>query len=165
MTNELKTSETAEIFKDLITNAEHKEASIFWTDPTTDILLKGRLDVIVNKNVIVDLKTATCASKEFFHRKIHDFGYHRQAAMYIDGLSKISKIDANEIAFIFAVVEKKPPYLHSYFQIDDNAINEGRKEYKNHLMKYKSCLAKDEWPGYSTKIEPISIPYWAFEEN
>lgn len=66
-----------------ILQAGVKEQAIFWTDKKTGLELKAKPDLIpIGTDYIVDLKTASSASPERFHREAIDYGYHVQALFY-----------------------------------------------------------------------------------
>jgi len=117
--------------------------------------LRARPDVFTNE-VIVDLKT--CRSINEFKRSIYSRGYHRQAAMQIDGLYSIDRFKRH---FAFFVVESTAPYLTACFTLDEDSIEQGRKEYKQGADIYTECLKLNNWPGYDTNFQLASIPKWS----
>jgi hypothetical protein len=135
------------------------EKSIYWHDDETGILCKCRPDVL-HDNMIVDLKTTSDASEKSFQYSIWKYGYHIQAAMMQDGISKILNKKIED--FIFIAVEKKAPFGIAVYILDNPSIEKGRDEYKELLVKYKECLEKNEWPGYKRRY--ISLPIYAFNQ-
>lgn len=112
-----------------------------------------------DKNYIVDVKTTEDARIEHFSREIEKYRYDVQAAFYKDvhesaGLGKIN-------AFIFVVVEKKPPYAVRCWYATPNMLKIGRKKYQANLETIAECIANDNWPAYPDTIDPISVPEWA----
>lgn len=140
---------------ELISNALY-EKSIFWTDPDTGVACKCRPDILHN-NIVVDLKTAKDASPREFQKAIYNYGYHIQAAMIKEGLKIACNKDITE--FVYIVIEKNRPYALGIYLLDEQALQEGRKEFKKYLSVFKNCLNSNEWPSYETR--QISLPSFA----
>lgn len=138
------------------------EQSLFWTDAETDVWCRARLDWLPDatdrRMVIADYKT--CASAELGHieRAVHSYGYHQQAAFYVDGVKALGLAD--DPAFVFVFQEKTAPYLITVVQLDPEAERIGRAENRKAIDIYRRCKATDNWPGYSEDIELISLPPW-----
>ena len=142
--------------------AERREVSCAWADPAgSGLMMRGRPDAL-GDNLIVDLKTAQDASPDAFARTAANFGYHAQAAYYLDGLRRLGYCDEQAV-FLFVVVEKTAPFGVAVYALDDEAIEAGRTQYTEAWDLYRRCRAKNEWPGYpgSQRIETLSLPRWA----
>jgi exodeoxyribonuclease VIII len=138
------------------------ENSAYWTDPSTGLLCRCRPDklLVTEKGlVLVDLKTTEDASEAEFSKSIENFRYHVQAAFYSDGIETVLREHVS--AFVFLAVEKKAPYAVACYQLADIDIEDGREAYQANLFQLEECLRKNEWPGYSTRIETITRPSWA----
>lgn len=135
------------------------EVSVYWQDVMNEVLCKCRPDFLRDDMVVVDLKTCVDASPEGFARACANFGYHIQAAFYMDGISVAMKSHCR--AFSFIAVEKTPPYAVAVYTLDQEAIDAGRLICKSALRQYAQCLRDDDWPGYSERIREISLPRWA----
>jgi len=105
----------------------------------------------------VDLKSTQDAS-EHFAKSCANYGYHRQAAMYLDGLRTLG-LDAEH--FIFVAAEKAPPYAVGVYELDYDAIERGRDLYRADLELLARCMERDEWPAYSPELVTLSLPRWA----
>lgn len=142
------------------------EVSAFWHDPETGVLCKCRPDWVHEPSaagvVLLDVKTYSDASPREFRRQIARMGYHRQAAYYSDGYQLASGLRV--LGFIFVCVEMPWPHAASAVMLDDESIELGRRNYRQHLNTYAECLARDEWPAYSTAIELVTLPAYAFGE-
>lgn len=132
------------------------ETSMYWEDRATGVLCRIRPDWM-GAGVLLDVKTTEDASPDAFMRSIFTYGYHRQAAFYLDGC-KANGIDPG--AFMFMALEKSAPYAAAFYYAEPEMIEQGRKEYKKLLRIYADCLASGNWPGYPEKIVPINLPEW-----
>ena len=140
------------------------EDSLLFLDDEIGANLRSRPDYYnTNSRVIVDFKTTKSASPFSFARSIIDYGYHRQGAIALDGLTKLTGDEYTSV--ILFAVEKEPPYLVACYLLPDEAITLGRKQYKRGARTYKACLDNDFWPGYEEIIMPIELPRWAFNEE
>lgn len=135
------------------------EHSIFWDGGIFKTRLRARPDMFTDR-LIIDVKTTDCISN--FSKSIYRYGYHRQAAMQIDGLKQL---DGKERFFAFFVVEKKHPNLTICYTLDEQSISKGREEYLDGAAIYAECLRKDEWPGYDCNFQLISIPKWSGKKD
>lgn len=113
-------------------------------------------------NVIVDLKTTEDASLDGFQRSVAKYGYHSQSAWYLDCCESLN-IPAQH--FIFIAVEKTEPYAVGVYELDSASIEVGRTLNQRALDKYRQCLETNNWHGYPTDIQTLSLPAWAMREN
>lgn len=135
------------------------EHSIYWNGGVCKTALRARPDVFTDE-LIIDIKTTE--SINAFAKSIAQYGYHRQAAMQVDGLKAI---DGKERYFAYFVIEKKAPYLTACFALDDISLEQGRREYLDGAALYSDCLKNNNWPGYEDKFQVISLPKWAMKEE
>lgn len=149
------------------------EVSIVWDDEVTGVRCKGRLDwftSIDGYSANVDLKFVAGASPREFSNAVASYGWHRQAAMYLDGLAAIGRSKGGypvSRRYIFLVGEKSEPYLFSLYELDEPSIRSGRIRYRALLKWILQCQTSGVWPSYTEGIESISVPKWALdvEEN
>lgn len=138
----------------------------YYLEDLEGVKVKCRPDKIT-ENAIIDLKTCEDASVEGFTRQIFKYGYHIQAAMYLDILQQIT---GKERQFIFLAQEKKKPYAYQIFRVDNTILEQGRYEYKELLKLHKKCLERNEWLGYESfsdseyGVVDLTIPGWAIRE-
>lgn len=121
-----------------------------------DFDAKCRVDFLNTKhNVIVDLKTTNSAAPDEFAKSVWNYRYHVQAAFYLD-LTKAER-------FFFIAVDKEKPFNVELYELDNEAIEKGRIEYKKDIETLKKCLDTGNWHGYTEdkKIHIISLPNWA----
>ena len=138
------------------------QVSLYWIDEPTGLLCKGRPDSVID-NICLDLKTIHNANPHTLGKHIANFGYHRQQAMYRDGLvaNGVLTIECHVLVF----VEKKPPYPVVCRDLDAKALRQGEREIRHALALYDECRRENRWPGYSDYLETISLPLWALDED
>lgn len=159
--------------KELLSGKGKNEASIVWIDDETGIKCRARIDRFTlhqfiegwperkfTRSVHVDFKGTLDASPVEFSKQIANLNYHMQGAMYTDGANALAPANRT---FVFVAFEKKPPYAIGVYHLDEETIEQGRREYKRalHLLKY--CQDNNDWPGYTKTINPIGIPYWKLD--
>lgn len=139
------------------------EKSVFWTDER-GIERRCRYDYIPALSVpaIVDYKSTVDASKREFGRSTYKFGYDIQDAWYREAAEAIG---LGEVSFAFVAQEKTPPYLAAVYELDERAREIGRRRVARALDIYQQCTEANDWPGYSTDIQPLSLPSWATGED
>lgn len=145
-----------------------KEKSFYWTDPDTGLLCKCRPDCLTDLGVITDLKTTYDASPGAYSAQIGKMRYFMQAAFYLDGVRHAVQQSNAQVnfqspkAFVLVPIETSAPHGIAMYQLDEQAIELGRSLYKKLLALYASCASQKSWPGYSQKIETVSLPNWVF---
>lgn len=141
---------------DALNSALIKEASTFWEHEITGLDLKARYDAVdFDNKTIIDIKTTQSADPKDFPRSIVNFGYHFQAAWYLDPLP-------DDWRFLIIAVEKTPPYgvcLYEFLR-GDTPLNEGTRIMRESLNKYAQCLTTDDWPCYSRDVHSAELPGW-----
>jgi hypothetical protein len=133
------------------------EGVAVWTDPATGIELKARLD-IYKPGAVFDLKSTSTQTKEDFLRDAYKFGYHRQAAWYLDAARAVTGQAFDE--FFIVAIEKKAPFDLSVYRVDQSMIALGRAENAQNIALYATCLASDVWPGRPEIVEQLTLPGW-----
>ena len=142
------------------------EVSHFWQDYDTGIDCKCRPDFTVNPDLLpwcIDLKSSVSAEAGEFARSVTKYRYHVQDAFYSDGVYNTAGYWPQK--FIFLVVEKKPPYVAAWYELDERAKEYGRELWQRDLETYKRSKESNEWHGYSTDIQLISLPEWAYRKD
>jgi len=143
----------------------HKESSIFWTDRETGAACAGRPDALRlygdGGATVLDLKTTLDASPGAFARAVLNYGYHVQAAAYLEGLRTLG-YEARD--FIVIAVEKSPPYCCAIYRMPDAAIELGAKRWREACALFAECTERGEWPGYPADLRELQLPAWALSE-
>lgn len=132
-----------------------REKPFFWTDDN-NIPCKCRMDAVATGRII-DIKTAQDADTDVFIRDSLKYGYHVQAAHYIDAYYK--KIGSKTPEWYFIVVEKTEPYCVNILKADIGFLDYGfivRQELLNKLIK---CKTENNYPDYG--VNELCLPGWA----
>lgn len=140
------------------------EYSYYTNDPVTGIGLKCRPDYF-NKGALIDLKTCQDASNDGFVKACVNFGYHIQAAFYLDVFNLANGTDLKE--FYFVAVETSKPFAVNTFLMGEAELALGRAQYQKAIKQYAEYLNNTERLndfGYEKKINEIVFPMWAFEK-
>ena len=142
---------------ELVLSRTETELTLFWR--ALGIACKSRIDGFnLNNRAAFDLKSCENANRDEFARSIANFKYHVQAAWYLDSLNAAG-FPAETIVFI--AVEKVAPYGVALYELDDDAIEEGRIQIAKHLPILANCEDRNDWPGYEAGIQSISLPRWS----
>lgn len=135
------------------------EVAMLWTDAESGVQLRCKVDWLPDDpSTLVDYKTAVSAAPSWFQRHYTDFGYHQQAAWYLDALAAVGLCDDAE--FIFLVQQKTPPYLVQPFRLSAAAIAAGRELNRRAIRIFADCTATGVWPGFSDRVETVDLPDW-----
>lgn len=137
------------------------EQSVFWTDRETGMLCKCRPDRIPDgdKGVIVDIKTTKDAAYQAFTNSVIKFGYHRQAAFYLNGYNAASGKEAD--AFVFVACEREIPYRVEVYAMSADFVEYGKSEVRRLMLVEKACREGGYYPHYvTTDIREIYVPGW-----
>jgi hypothetical protein len=145
----------------------HPEQSLFWPDEPTGVTLRARLDWLPDTTpggrlIIPDYKTATSADPREFARKAPDYGYDLQDPMYTDGARALGLGD--DIAFVFIVQQKTPPYLVSGVQLHDDDRWVARQRIRRATDLFHQCTTTNHWPGYDD-VTVVEMPVWYRIQN
>jgi exodeoxyribonuclease VIII len=151
----------------IITGAElfdlcRKEVTIRWTDERTGVKCKARLDLLCDEfNFGADLKSTQDASQRAFARSVATYRYHQQHVHYTDGAQAAGMPLAN---FLFIVGERGKVNAPAVYTIPSEAEEHGRKLRDRGLDTLKRCLDSGRWPSYTSTIEELILPTWAYYE-
>lgn len=146
------------------------EQTIAWRH-RNEVWGRARVDWFPNltadgRPILTDYKTARDADTATFARAVASYGYHQQAAWYLDGVTAVT--DVTRPAFLFVVQEKDAPYLVNVIELDETALRIGRTLNERAVDLFTACTHTGEWPGYGPDVELVSLPRWVesrFEEE
>ena len=119
--------------------------------------------------VITDWKTTSNASPDELPLQMYKYGYHIQAAFYIDAIRSIKGNIPIDFYFIF--VEKEAPYGVSVVKCstgleeDDWFLKIGRQEYLRAAQLWVDCHKTNKWCGYGDEPIKATLPGWAINKH
>jgi exodeoxyribonuclease VIII len=150
----------------LFTGAGLNEATLLWTDADTGLDCKGRIDRLTtwhNYPVILDLKTTRSLDDREIQKAILNYGYHIRMAFYLDAMMLCKP---GEYRVFLAWVLNRPPWIGRVTELDEDALEEGRAQYRKLLNLHAACVKADHWPGYTKSAadapEVIGLPPWGY---
>jgi len=143
-----------------------REESVFWVNQFSFCQCKAKADLVIqdilfDRPIIADIKTAIGPMPNDFAKKIVSMGYHRQAAHYLDGFATDDEALA-DAAFVFIAVRNEPPFYVFCYRIQDDLINLGRTETLADLLAIKSHQDTGDWrhpAQHGTTL--VNAPAWA----
>ncbi len=139
------------------------ELAFVWRDLETALLCKGRVDRVgelAGWPFVVDTKSTRDASPRAFAADVARYGYHRQLAYYRAGLEALRP--APRRAAIIAV-EKEPPFALAVYELAERALEQGEREFREALRRYRACVESGMWPGYGDGLETLDLPSWCVD--
>ena len=139
-----------------------KEVPIRWRDKRSGLWCKGKPDLVSESGILVDLKSCRTCRMPAWARLVRDRGYHRQAAMYIDGLKSIG---VEMHSFVHIAVHNAPPFECFVYELTDRPIQMGRNEYQTALLNIRDSLESDDWSEpMSQVVQKVDFPEWMYRE-
>lgn len=146
--------EHPEIYEFLECSDRQVMATSVWNDKETGVQVPVKIlvDLVPFKDhenfgkCLGDLKTSRSAAARDYDRSVFSFGYHVQAALYLDVYCAATGED--RCTFQHVVSENTPPYEPECVLIDSEFIELGRCQYQLALKFYAKCLQEKRWPGY-----------------
>jgi len=141
------------------------EQSLFWQDADFGIWRRARLDSVRHggRLLVSDYKTARSADPDQFARSVASYGYHQQAAWYLDAV--LAVLGERDAVFLFVVQEKEPPYLVTVCELDFAASQAAHALNRRAMEVYRDCTEAGIWPGYTDDVALLSLPAWALRER
>jgi hypothetical protein len=132
-----------------------------WEDAATGLPCKCKLDVYLKAGTVLDIKATE--SPHDFGRAAYDWGYHRRAAHYINGLL------ANKVhfeSFLFVVVGKQQPCECSVYRLEGQELELGFKQNRELLTALAQSYATNVWRSEWTKgTRTLAFPPWAWKSE
>jgi len=142
----------------------HKtELSVIAVDPETGVIVRCRFDLLTDSGRALDLKKTQDIRDRQLGRSIASYRYYVQAAFYSDVWLWATGEPLQ--AFDFLAVEEFMPHASCVFDIDEESIELGRKEYRADLNLYAKCLDSNDWPGIKSARKTICLPSYMFTDS
>ena len=137
------------------------EQAVFGVDPVTKKMCKCKPDFLAEVGgykIMLELKTTDDARPDAFIRTAYNFGYYTSAAFYCDVMGWAG-LDKPDVYFIVAV-ERDAPHGLKIYEVSEEALEYGERQYRKALNLYSYCTDMQEWPNYDTDIELLTLPGW-----
>lgn len=155
------------------------EMSAFWQDPDYKIWRRLRWDLMPEPDprrrpIVADYKTTGLggAAPKEFAKQMANLRYYGQADWYTAGYAAVFGDRIGDWpGFAFIVQERTPPYRVACYQLHPDALRKGRADNERAMEIYRDCTEAEAdgrasaWPGYSSEIEVIDLPYWSYRED
>ena len=141
---------------DLLKAKGFSEVSLAWE--YLGLLLKGRIDRLECHNEFaIDLKKVQVGkgSKTDCREAIKKWSYHKQAAMYVNGVEAITGKRPN---FYWVFVEENRPFDLNILQASEEDLEIGWAEITKVLRGYANCVKAGRFPGYIASVESMMDP-------
>lgn len=128
------------------------------------VLVKGRCDRVPQElDIIIDVKKTQvgAADDDTCAASIANYGWHRQAALYVDGIAACNAGLRPRFAWVF--IEDGHPYGVNVIVADEETLDIGREEIDDVLAQWKRAKAYDSFPDYMPDVRhPFvgGLPKW-----
>lgn len=167
MAETLKTHEAMQILR----AKGWSEVTALWT--YRGHRMKMRLDRLTeSERVIVDLKKAQRGSvhKDAMEKSIDTYDWHRQAALYVDGIKYLT---GQDYEFVWIFIEDQPPYDVGIMRASQEVLDCGRFEYRQIIDDLEYAERRNRYDGSNPiprRIETIrdldsgGLPGWRLEQ-
>jgi len=137
-------------------NADFVEHAMFWQHAESGVDCRSKMDLVHKDGVVIDLKTTENASQIDFEGSIKAWGYHRQGALYLDGLNALFGKGSYH-SFVILAVEKKPPFNCAAYSLPDHLIVDAAHDNLLNLLKIKQAKLTNHFPGYPDEVQTIGV--------
>ena len=170
----LKESECAEIVRAVANCHAEPKAEMFltapgefqhtikWLDDETGLWLRCRFDKVSYLPVGLfgcDVKTCANNSPRAFTSAIAEWGYHRQAAHYLDGLIALGE---EPDGWVNITIGKPDPQTCIVYELDEEWIKLGREQNRKLFRELAQRLQSDDWrPRTYDQVLKLTPPQWA----
>lgn len=143
----------------MIHDATDRELTIRWE--RDGIPLRARLDLIAPWGV-ADVKTTRDANRRWFNRAAARFGYHVQAAWYLEA-ARAAGLPCD--CFRLLCVESVEPYDVIVYEVGEDMIQAGEAQMRAALRVYAECMVSGVWPGYPQEIHRLQFETFTMERE
>lgn len=144
------------------------ERVLHWTDPETQTPMRARPDrIFLADRVVVDLKSDRDIDPDKVSnlRRWYEYGYHRKAAIYLDGLYEETG-ENFALAYVFVESTARPRVRVAWLETDSPAVEVGRAEYQDALAAFNRCRASGEW-RHRWELDRVvhEVPEWVLRKH
>jgi hypothetical protein len=144
----------------MIRGRGRSEATIVWNHPRTLLKLKCRIDKLIPKLAILEIKTTRSIQPGRFATSCAQLAYQIQFALYADA---VAAAGYGSLPFYVVAVENEPPYeVVLYEAKEEDILSFGRLQYEDALDIVAACQNYGKWPGFaSEETLNLKLPDWA----
>lgn len=141
------------------------ELSVTTKDPVTGVPIKCRFDWKGDGMAAFDLKKCQDARGSEFAKTIGNYGYYMQIPFYafVWECETGEKINCSR-DFPIVALEEDSPHGCILHDLDEIALELGRKHFREALDTYARCLDSGIWPAYEDESEVTSVTSWMANE-
>lgn len=152
-------------FADLMRRSGRSELSVVTADPITGVPIKVRFDRKGDGLFALDLKKCQDARGSEFCKAIGNYGYYMQIPFYAYAweLETGEKMNCSR-DFPIVALEEDSPHAVVLHDLDEIALELGRRHFRKALDDYARCRDAGEWTGYADQSEVTSVPSWMANE-
>jgi hypothetical protein len=119
--------------------------------------------VVLELGLIVDVKTTSDASPAEFSKSVVNYGYHRQAAMYLELCQQAYGMADR---FVFVVVKTAPPYEVAVYELNYPSVMQGRTELLELLDEHKRRSESGDWSAdWQKGVIELPLPRWYRDQS
>lgn len=135
------------------------EVTVIWVCPDTEVLCKGRIDVLSPfgifdiknfSNILSDRSIAMQKSQSYYHWQIE----HYRQGLCANGL----QIHQDKTGIIW--VELDPPFDVRVDELAPGDLEKAAQDLHDLKMIYSTCIQTDAWPKKDCPPRVIPLAYW-----
>lgn len=148
-------------FRAYMKSPGRNELTVTSVDPVTGVPIKCRFDRKGDGMSALDLKKCQDARGSEFSKAIGNYGYYMQIAFYafVWECETGEKMDCSS-DFPLVAIEENSPHGVVLHDLDEVALELGRRHFREALDTYARCLDSGVWPGYEDESELTSVSNW-----
>lgn len=134
------------------------EVSILQT--INDVEMKFRLD-FMSENFILDVKSCSSCEEREFSRDFVNYQYAEKLSAY----QKAVELETGKRPLVIVLaVETTEENDYQVFEIDQEFLDAGYKNFEKMLNTWKECTEKNEWPGMPKTVQKLFAPDWFLKQ-
>jgi hypothetical protein len=137
------------------------EKAVRWRHPT-GVWLKCMFDKLTPYDgTVYELKTSAHPLPRQWPREVLNYGYHHQAALYLEGAFRVFGFESTHIHL---VIGSTPPYEAVAYTLDEEALELAARQNLETLERLADCRRYDSWGSrWADRVHAVSLPPWADE--
>jgi hypothetical protein len=125
-----------------------------------EVKIKGYVDAM-GPRWVMDIKTARDASPHGFAKAAADQHYLMKAAWYCELAAQNGWDDsAEDIKFVWPVVENKAPYCVVFYEAGVQDLRFGKRQMEAAIRSFKDLLQHPEKPAGYQLVQTLQLPAW-----